>query len=98
MTDITEGQERRVTRTERELERMGEGMQNVGEDKPKAAAKSPPKKAAPKEKVGVGRDDSEANKRRLIGELQTRVAAARAAGNMDLVNKYKARITALNAL
>ena len=38
------------------------------------------------------------NRARLIRDLDERIAAARAANNMDLVNKYEARKKALMEL
>lgn len=91
MSDMKEKEKARQTRTERELEKLGEGMS--GESRPKAPAK--PKTEPPKEKSGVGRDHSQSNFERLVKDLEARIAAAEKAGNVDLANKYKANLARL---
>ena len=62
--------------------------------------KPKPKKKAPKKKKksSVGRDMAAENRARLMRDLDSRIAAARAANNMDLVNTYEARKKALAEL
>lgn len=62
--------------------------------------KPKPKKKAPKKKKtsSVGRDMAAENRTRLMRDLDSRIAAARAANNMDLVNTYEARKKALAEL
>ena len=91
MSDMRKKQEDRVTKTDRALDAMGEGRTV----KPKPKKKKPAPKPKPKEKVGVGRDMAAENRKRLVKDLDDRIAAARAANNMDLVNKYSARKKAL---
>lgn len=69
-----------------------EGQTSV---KPKRRKKKP---APGNKKDGVGRDMAAENRARLIRDLDARIAAARAANNMDLVNKYTERKKALAAL
>lgn len=95
MSDMRKKEEDRQTRTERELAAMGEGRGTSVKPKPK---KKKPKPKPHKEKSGVGRDMAAENRARLIRDLDSRIAAARAANNMDLVNKYEARKKALKEL
>lgn len=57
------------------------------------------KKKKKKKKVqantGVGRDYSSENERILLQQIDSRIAAAEAAGNVDLVNRLKANREAL---
>lgn len=94
MSDMKEKEKDRQTRTERELEALGEGNTETVKPKPKPKVKPRPHK----EKAGVGRDMAAENRARLIRDLDERIAAARAANNMDLVNKYEARKKALMEL
>ena len=92
---MSDKKRRLSTRTADELEKLGEGMTN----KPAKPAAPPAKKPTRKsETVGVGRDMAAENRARLMRDLDARIAAARAANNMDLVNKYMARKKALEAL
>jgi hypothetical protein len=83
-----------VTKTDRALEEMGEGMGSRKPRKPAAAAK--PK---PKEKRGVGKDTAASGKSRLLTDLNTRIAlmrknlaAAKAAGNTALAGRLAGAI------
>jgi hypothetical protein len=94
MSDMRSKEKARKTRTERELDKLGEG--SSVKKKKKVKKKAPAKKLT--EKAGVGRDHSNENKTRLMRDLDSRLAAARAANNTDLVNKYTARKNALREL
>ena len=91
MSDMKKKERDRQTRTERELEALGEGSSG---NKPAAAAPAAPK-AAPKEKVGTGRDDSQANFDRLAAGLRQRISVAKKAGNATLAAKLEARLAEL---
>ena len=54
-----------------------------------------PKKAAPKERIGTGRDDSQTNFDRLAAGLRSRIAAARKTGDGALAAKLEARLVEL---
>ncbi len=56
----------------------------------------PKKRAAPKqERVGTGRDDSQANFDRLAAGLRQRISAAKKTGNNTLAAKLEARLVEL---
>lgn len=92
---MVDKEERRLTRTERELTRLGEGRVTQHKVKPKAKKKLAPKK---KEKVGIGRDHAAENKARLLQDLDMRIRAAQRAKNQDLVNKYSKQKNALESM
>lgn len=54
-----------------------------------------PKKAAPRERVGTGRDDSQTNFDRLAAGLRSRISAARKTGDNTLAAKLEARLAEL---
>ena len=80
--------ERLKTRSERELERLGEGSSNR---RPRAASPPPPPAPPPKERSGTGRDNAAANARILAQQLKAKIDAARKAGNTTLADKLAAR-------
>lgn len=86
-------EKKRRSRTEKTLGTLGEGMGTSVKPKKKPRKKVP--KVSKSEKMGVGRDMAAQNRTRLMKDLDNRIAAARAASNMDLVNKYMARKKAL---
>jgi len=94
MSDMKKKEEARQTRTERELEALGEGS-STAPRKPAAAA---PKPTKPKEKVGTGRNDAQSNFERLSAGLRSRIQTARAAGNKDLAAKLEARLAELKKM
>lgn len=67
----------------------------TGEVKPKPRK---PKAAPKKKKKKSSTDKAAKNRARAITDLNSRIAAARAANNMDLVNTYEARKKALEGL
>jgi hypothetical protein len=91
---MVDKEERRLTRTERELTRLGEGRVTQRKVKPKAKKKVKPKK----EKIGIGRDHAAENKARLLQDLDMRIRAAQRAKNQDLVNKYSKQKNALESM
>ena len=84
-------QRARQTRSERELQKLGEGSSPVS--RPRAVRKPPKKPAA--EAVGVGRDDSQSNFKRLAAGLRKKIAVAEGAGNNTLATKLRARLVDL---
>lgn len=89
MSDITELGKRLKTRTERELEAMGEGMKATT-SKPNQA---PRVKAG--ERAGVGSNNTSANKRALGAQLRAKIKAAEAAGNVAMATKFRKQLAAI---
>lgn len=87
--------DRKRTRTEEELEKLGEGMSGTT---PAPAPKAPAPKPPPAENKGTGRDLAAESRAALIRQLDARITAARAANNMDLVNKYMAQKKQLESM
>lgn len=59
---------------------------------------APAAKAAPKEKVGTGRNDSESNFKRLSAGLRKKIAAASASGNTALAERLAVRLVELRKI
>lgn len=89
MTDVTELGRRLRTRTERELEALGEGMQTTT-SKPN---QEPRVKAD--ERSGVGSNNAAANKRVLGAQLRAKIKAAEAAGNVAMATKFRKQLAAV---
>jgi gas vesicle protein len=65
----------------------------------RAAAEAAAKEAKRvKEKAGVGRDDSETNKQRLLKEMEARAKAAESQGNKAKAAEIRARMKQLEEL
>lgn len=87
MSDPTKTTKKLKSRTERELEAMGEGST--------PAPKKQTPRAAPEtleKRTGVGTDNTEANARALGAQLRAKIKAAEAAGNTSLAEKLRARL------
>jgi hypothetical protein len=85
--------ERLRTRTDRELEALGEGMKT----KP-VAPRRPAEAPRPHlERAGVGRDLVDETTRVIITGLDARIKAARKAGRADMVAELEARRKAILA-
>lgn len=82
----------------RQIDEAVEGETEVKPEprEPKPAPKKKKKKKTEKSKVD--RDKAAKNRDRLMRDLDSRIAAARGANNMDLVNTYEARKKALAEL
>lgn len=78
------------TRSERELEALGEGM-----DTGKTVRKKKKKKKPHSEARGTGTDNTAANNAAIISLWRTKAAAARAAGNDAMAAKLEAKIKAM---
>jgi hypothetical protein len=83
-----ENRRAQLSRSERELESLESTEQGTSTEKA-------PKKAAPKEKRGTGRDDSKANFERLAKGLRAKIAVARGAGNTELASRLESRLAEL---
>ena len=92
MSDMKEKEEARQTRTERELEKLESNEQGNQQRKKKKK-----KKPAPAESRGTGRDFAAANQKVLLDQLNAKLRAAQASGNVDLVQKLEARKKALQS-
>jgi hypothetical protein len=77
------------TRAGRELAALEATEQSAAPKKKKK------KKAVPKENVGTGRDDSQANFERLAAGIRRKMAIAEAAGNTAGVATLQSRLDAL---
>lgn len=76
------------TRSERELQALGEGLES--KPKPPQSTRKLPR-PTPKERVGAGRSLISETTRALIAGLDKRIAAAQAAGNAEKVAEIRAR-------
>jgi len=94
MSDAKKNETARQTRTERELEKLGEGTSST----PAAPAKPAAPKAKPKENVGTGRNDAQSNFQRLSAGLRKQIQTANAAGNKTLAAKLTARLAELKKI
>jgi len=83
---VAEKEKARQTRTERELQALGEGTKP---SRPRPV-RTPPKKPAA-EAIGVGRNQAQENFNRLSAGLRKKIAAARASGNNTLAKKLEVR-------
>lgn len=89
MADTTT--EKLKTRSERELEALGEGM-----DAGQTVRKKKKKKKKPhSEARGTGTDNTAANNAAIISQWRAKAAAARAAGNDAMAAKLEAKIKAM---
>lgn len=87
-------QRARQTRTERELQRLGEGSSPPSRPRPKREA---PKKPAA-EAAGVGRNQAQENFNRLAAGLRKKIQVAKGAGNNTLAAKLEARLAELKKI
>ena len=85
MSTAADNEKARQSRTERELERL--------ESQEQGTAKKKKKKV--KEKIGTGRDDSQANFERIANGLRKNIVTAQEAGNHTLAAKLEARLAEL---
>lgn len=89
MSDMRKKREGQVTRTERELAALEAAEQGGGN--PPASQPKP----KPKEKTGVGKDNTAANKDARLAALRAKLKAALAAQNMSFADKVRAQIAAI---
>lgn len=82
------------TRTE-QIKNAVEAAQATNQERDSEAAQE---KAAPKEKVGMGRDDSDANKTRLLKDMEERAVAAEGQGNKAKAADIRARMKQLEEM
>jgi len=93
-SDARKNETARQTRTERELAKLESEEQGSAP----AAAEPVKPKAKPKEKVGTGRNDANANFVRLSAGLRKQIQTAKSAGNNTLAAKLEARLAELKKM